>query len=92
MQDGEVGVALFVAGAAFTCNLEDSRSAKCCMFQYKIRLQDGASKVSQAAGARWRFHPRIILGLSSNRLYIIGGGNSRIFRRNLELFISWQAA
>ena len=51
--------------------LEDSRSAKCCMLQYKIRLQDGASKVSEAAGAKWRFHPRIILGLSSNRLYII---------------------
>ena len=29
-------------------------------------------------------HPRIILGLSSNRLYI-GGSNSESFRCNLEL-------
>ena len=35
-------------------------------------------------------YPRIILGWSSNRLYI-GGSNSGIFRLNLELRISWQA-
>ena len=33
---GEVGVWLFVAGAAFRDILGDSRSAKCCIFQYKI--------------------------------------------------------
>ena len=33
---GEVGVCLFVAGAAFRDILGDSRSAKCCIFQYKI--------------------------------------------------------
>ena len=32
--------------------LIDSRSAKCCIFPYKMRLQDGTSKVSEAAGAR----------------------------------------
>ena len=32
---GEVGVLLFVAGAAFREILIDSRSAKCCIFQYK---------------------------------------------------------
>ena len=63
---GEVGVSLFVAGAAFGDILGDSRNAKCCIFPYKMRLQDGTSKVSEAAGARWRFHPRIILGLSSD--------------------------
>ena len=30
----------------------ESRSAKCCIFPYKMRLQDGTSKVSEAAGAR----------------------------------------
>ena len=49
---GEVGVSLFVAGAAFGDILGDSRSAKCCIFPYKMRLQDGTSKVSEAAGAR----------------------------------------
>ena len=31
-----------------------------------------------------------MVGLPSNRLYI-GGSDSRIFRSNLELRISWQA-
>ena len=35
-------------------------------------------------------HGRIMLGLSSNRLYI-GGSNSGMSRSNLELRISWQA-
>ena len=49
---GEVGVSLFVAGAALCEILIDSRSAKCCIFSYKMRLQDGTSKVSEAAAAR----------------------------------------
>ena len=81
---GEVGVLLFVAGAALGEILIDSRSAKCRIFPYKMRLQDRTSKVSEAAGARWRFYLRIMLGLSSNRLYI-GGSNSESFRCNLEL-------
>ena len=32
--------------------LIDSRSAKCCIFPYKMRLQGGTRKVSEAAGAR----------------------------------------
>ena len=35
-------------------------------------------------------HAQIMLGLSSNRLYI-GGSNSGMSRCNLELRISWQA-
>ena len=31
-------------------------------FTIQNRLQDGTSQVSEAAGARWRFHARIILG------------------------------
>ena len=49
---GEVGVLLFVASAALGEIFIDSRSAKCCIFPYKMRLQDGTSKVSEAAGAR----------------------------------------
>ena len=33
---GEVQVSLFVAGAAFGEIWNDSRSAKCCIFQYKM--------------------------------------------------------
>ena len=43
---GEVGLSVFLAGAAFRENLGDSRSAKGCIFPYKMRLQDGT-----AAGA-----------------------------------------
>ena len=49
---GEGGESLFVAGAAFREILEDSRSAKRCIFPYKMSLQDAKSKVSEAAGAR----------------------------------------
>ena len=49
---GEGGASLFVAGAAFREILMDSRSGKRCIFPYKMRLQDGTSKVSEAAGAR----------------------------------------
>ena len=49
---GEVGVLLFVAGAALAEILIDSRSAKCCIFPYKMRVQGGTGKVSEAAGAR----------------------------------------
>ena len=49
---GEVGVSLFVAGAAFRAILGDSPSAKCCIFPYKMRVQDGSRMVSEAAGSR----------------------------------------
>ena len=65
IQFGEVGVSLFVAGAAFRAILGDRRSVKCCIFPYKMRFQDGSRKVSEAAGAR-RFCRRIMVGLSSN--------------------------
>ena len=46
-------LSLVVAGAARGEILIDSRSAKCCIFQYKMRLQGGTTrKVSEAAGAR----------------------------------------
>ena len=82
---------LFVAGAAFGDILGDSRSAKCCIFQYKI-----VSKIGRVRSPKrrvrdddfilgsWSDHGRIMVGLSSNRLYI-GGSNSESFRCNLEL-------
>ena len=56
---GEVAASLFVAGAAVREILGDSRSAKCCICSYKMRLQDGTSQVSELAGAKWRFYRRI---------------------------------
>ena len=82
---GEVGLSLFVAGAAFGDILVDSRSAKCCIFQYKI-----VSKIGRVSSPKRRVRDDdfilgswIILGCS-NRLYI-GGSNSESFRCNLEL-------
>ena len=65
---GEVGLSLFVAGAAFGDILGDSRSAKCCIFQYKI-----VSKIGRVRSPKrrvrdddfilgsWSDYPRIIL-------------------------------
>ena len=83
----EVGAWLFVAGIAFRDILGDSRSAKCCIFQYKIvfkvgRVRSPKRRVRDAIF--WSDCRRIIVGLSSNRLYI-GGSNSESFRCNLEL-------
>ena len=84
---GEVGGWLFVAGAAFRDILGDSRSAKCCILQYKI-----VSKMGRVRSPKRRVrdddfilgYRRIILGLWSNRLSI-GGSTSGSFRSNLEL-------
>ena len=88
---GEVGVWLFVAGAAFGDILGDSRSAKCCIFQYKIVSEIGRVRSPKRRVrdddfilGSWSDYPRIMVGLSSNRLYI-GGSNSESFRCNLEL-------
>ena len=35
-------------------------------FSIQNRLHDGTGKVSEAAGARWRFYPRIMFGLRSD--------------------------
>ena len=80
-----------MAGAALRDILGDSRSAKCCILQYKI-----VSKMGRVRSPKRRVrdddfmvglssdYPRIILGLSSNRLSI-GGSTSGSFRSNLEL-------
>ena len=84
---GEVRVGLFVTGAALRDILGDSRSAKCCILQYKI-----VSKMGRVRSPKRRVrdddfivgYRQIIVGLSSNRLSI-GGSTSGSFRWNLEL-------
>ena len=49
---GEVEVSLFMAGATFRAILGEGWNAKCCIFPCKMRLQDGTSTVSEAAGVR----------------------------------------
>ena len=59
---GEVGVSLFVAGAAFGDILGDSRSTKCCIFQYKI-----VSEIGRVRSPKRRVRDDdFILGLSSD--------------------------
>ena len=54
---GEVQVSFFVAGTAFGEIWHDSRSAKCCIFQYKMRVGSAKSNLSCAAGCRlWKKH------------------------------------
>ena len=47
---GEVEVSLFVAGAAFGEIWNDSRSAKCCIFQYKMLVVGVKSNLGCEAG------------------------------------------
>ena len=47
---GEVQVSLFVAGAAPGEIWKASRSAKCCMFQYKMLVASAKSNLGCAAG------------------------------------------
>ena len=57
---GDVGVSLFVAGTVFGEIWVDSRSAKCCNFQYKMRLRrTGGCEMTSS----WSDHGRITLSL-----------------------------
>ena len=49
---GALGVSLFVAGAVFGQIWVDSPSAKCCNFQYKMRLRSAKRNLRERAGAR----------------------------------------
>ena len=64
---GDLAMSLFVAGAVFGEIWVDSRSAKCCNFQCKMRCRGG--KVSSANGrvqfcnfmfGSWSNRPRIV--------------------------------
>ena len=59
---GDLGASLFVAGAVFGEIWVDSRSAKCCNFQYKMRCRAGKSKLCERTGSVLQFHGRIMVG------------------------------
>ena len=90
---GEVGVWLFVAGAALRDILGDSRGANVVFHNTKSSprsdregLRSGGCEMTIS----WSDYGRIIVGMCSNRLSI-GGSNSGILRWNVDLRISWQA-
>ena len=60
---GDLGVSLFVAGAVFGEIWMDSRSGKCCNFQYKMRLRSAKSNLGERAGVlgSWSDHARIMV-------------------------------
>ena len=87
---GEVGVSLFVAGAACGDILGDSRSAKCCIFQYKIVFKVGRVRSPKRRVqdddfmlGSWSESVRIVFLLAE----AIHGVSAEI----LNLQISWQA-
>ena len=64
---GEVRVGLFVTGAALRDILGDSRSAKCCILQYKI-----VSKLGRVRSPKRRVRDDdFIVGLSSDYRRIV---------------------
>ena len=94
---GEVEVSLFVAGAVFGEIWNDSRSAKCCIFQYKMLVVGVKSNLGCEAGcgvtvscsdpARIMLgscsdHARILLGSCSDRPRI-GNDVSAVFEKFL---------
>ena len=90
---GDLGVSLFVAGAVFGEIWVDSRSAKCCNFQYKMRLR--RRKVTSANGrvrddefmlGSWSDHGRIGRALELT-LQLFSANFSLI----LECNFAWQA-
>ena len=88
---GEVGVWLFVAGAAFRAILGDSRSGKFVFLHTECVSKMGRP---EAAGARWRFYRRIMLGLSSDYpriVYFLAEARQGVSAEILSLKISWQA-
>ena len=68
---GDVELSLFVAGAVFGEIWNDSRSAKCCNFQYKMLVVVLKSNLGCEAGCGVTVscsdHSRIILGSCSER-------------------------
>ena len=77
---GAVQVSLFVAGAVFGEIWNDSRSAKCCIFQYKMLVLGVKNNLGCEAGCgltvSWSDHGRIILGSFSDRPRIVNDASS----------------
>ena len=59
-------------------------------FTIQNRLQDGTSKVSEAAGARWRFYRRIIVGYP-RIVFLLAEALQGVSDEILSFKISWQA-
>ena len=78
---GDVGMSLFVAGTLFGEIWVDSRSAKCCNFQYKMRCRGGKSKLCERTGSVLQFHGRIMVGSCSDH-----GRIGRALEMTLQLF------
>ena len=78
---GDLGASLFVAGAVFGEIWVDSRSAKCCNFQYKMRCRGGKSKLCERTGSVLQFHGRIMFGSWSDHARI-----GRALEMTLQLF------
>ena len=84
---GEVQVSLFVAGAVFGEIWNDSRSAKCCIFQYKMLVVGVKGNLGCEAGCgltvgSWSDHARIMVGSFSDRPRI-GNDVSSVFSKFL---------
>ena len=83
---GEVEVSLFVAGAVFGEIWNDSRSAKCCIFQYKMLVVGVKSNLGCEAGCGLTVscsdHSRIMVGSWSDRPRI-GNDVSAVFSKFL---------
>ena len=94
---GDVELSLFVAGAVFGEIWNDSRSAKCCIFQYKMLVLGVKSNLGCEAGCGGRFPARIILGSFSDHSRIGPALEMtfQLFSRNffemLESHFAWQA-
>ena len=75
---GEVQVSLFVAGAVFGEIWNDSRSAKCCMFQYKMLVASAKSNLGREAGCGLTVscsdHARINANDISRKIFQCGEG------------------
>ena len=82
---GEVRVSLFVAGAVFG-EIWNSRSAKCCIFQYKMLVVGVKGNLGCEAGCgltvSWSDHARIMVGSWSDRPRI-GNDVSSVFSKFL---------
>ena len=85
---GDFAVSFFVAGATFGEIWVDSRSAKCCNSQYKMRCRGGKSKLCERTGSVLQFHGRIMVGSCSNRPRI-GNEASTVF---LQIFLRFWSA
>ena len=87
---GEVRVSLFVAGAVFGEIWNDSRSAKCCIFQYKMLVVGVKGNLGCEAGCgltvSWSDHGRI-----GRALEMTFHPFSANFFEFLDGHFSWQA-